>query len=330
MAISVKHRSPFGESWGRTQADLHNARAIAIINHRIGSSEPLAKKLTDGVLGAVFTLAFAERVARHEDTWKIHVGGLSQMIMLRRDHGERALPSWFQNLLVFDSVKEVFLPTRARRKTVLHALGEDSVRKVRHISTICEGLAELRRDVNACYAYPTVSPSDELANRIQHRLQILHHKTSMLRSDPSPYLQAFSRAIEIFLHLTWPCHETVDLPWLAVDLKRALCVPLVRLCSSMDLTYCQFMIGAVAAEDGSETKAWYLERLASMLLAMQLRGWDGTLEVLERGLMPDAKLLSRFKALWMEIVSMHMPLDSVSHKPVAPGVSGAHWRHLTW
>ena len=100
MAISMRHRSPCGEHWGKIQADLHNWRAITIINQRIGSSDPVAKKLTDAMLGAVFTLAFGERVAHDEAAWKVHVDGLSQMIMLRRAQGEHLLPSWFQNLLV--------------------------------------------------------------------------------------------------------------------------------------------------------------------------------------------------------------------------------------
>lgn len=63
----------------------------------------------------------------------------------------------------------------------------------------------------------------------------------------------------------------------------------------MDLTSCQFIIGAVAAASGSSTRVWFVDKLTSAARAMQDRGWgDEPFEILGRMVGADESLMEWF------------------------------------
>lgn len=63
------------------------------------------------------------------------------------------------------------------------------------------------------------------------------------------------------------------------------------------------MIGAVAAERRSDTRAWFVDRVARSVRWMQNRGWHEPLSLVEEraGLDGDTGLKGQFKALWKEL-----------------------------
>ncbi len=108
--------------------------------------------------------------------------------------------------------------------------------------------------------------------------------------------------MELILHLSWFPQET-DLTPVAGELKDALCALPVRPCLFMDLSSCQLMLGAVAASEGSEVRAWFVARLRRAVVTLRSRGWKRPLEILERGFVSDDGLVARFRALWKEMDS---------------------------
>jgi hypothetical protein len=55
---------------------------------------------TDGVLGAVTTLAFGATLEQDDVAWNIHIIGLAHMIKDRKSHAMSPLPSWMTDLIV--------------------------------------------------------------------------------------------------------------------------------------------------------------------------------------------------------------------------------------
>lgn len=62
------------------------------------------------------------------------------------------------------------------------------------------------------------------------------------------------------------------------------------------------MVGAVAAERGSDARAWFVDRVTRSVRWMQNRGWNEPLSLLEkRALDGDMGLMPQFRALWREL-----------------------------
>jgi hypothetical protein len=121
------------------------------------------------------------------------------------------------------------------------------------------------------------------------------------RVNDDPYIQATTRAFEIVIHLSWRKQSEIDLTSLASELKEALCRLQHRPCSYMNLTSCQLMIGAIAAEKGSQTRAWFVALLRSAVLALRSRGWDDPLEILKKGFVYESGLMTSLRSLWIEL-----------------------------
>lgn len=93
------------------QAGLHRSKAIGILQQRIDSGEALG----DGLLCAVLTMAFGDRLAGNDFGWSVHINGLAQMIRERRLRG-LAVPSWVSDLILL-SVAFLLRQTRATKLT---------------------------------------------------------------------------------------------------------------------------------------------------------------------------------------------------------------------
>jgi hypothetical protein len=140
-----------------------------------------------------------------------------------------------------------------------------------------------------------------VTDEIEEPLNELLCQAQAIRAYDNLAIQATSRAIELVLYLSWPPQSREILNHVASELKEALCQIQMRPCSHMDLTSCYLMIGAISADKGSQTRAWFMQKLKSAVLAMRSRGFGDPLEILKSGFVLDADLMASFRALWQEL-----------------------------
>ncbi|KAK7757577.1 hypothetical protein SLS62_000592 [Diatrype stigma] len=299
VAIGEKNWSPNVAS--KRRAEVHLSIAVNTVIQRIQSRQAQ----TDGVLAAVITLAFGERLARNDTAWNIHIDGLAQIIRERYAQGIFDMPLWFLDLQVFDSVNEIFGFPRMYHKKITEALGNHAGPALARVVSISDRVIQLRRSIDA-YRNPRLSTSS-MATDIEESLAALCREARDLQADDNPNVQAASRSIELVIRLSWPPQPGVDqdqdLARLANELKEAWCRFPIRPCAYMELTSYQFMIGAIAASQGSPTRVWYVTRLKGLVHGMQMRGWEEPLEALEGGFASDLVLLKGFKSLRKELMS---------------------------
>lgn len=94
MAICERHWYP--DTLYKWRSEIHRNAAFNIVIERIQSRQAQ----TDGVLGAVLTMAFGERLVGNDLAWNVHIDGLAQIIKDRHSRGIFVLPPWFSSLLV--------------------------------------------------------------------------------------------------------------------------------------------------------------------------------------------------------------------------------------
>ncbi|CAM1501423.1 Fc.00g105850.m01.CDS01 [Cosmosporella sp. VM-42] len=266
---------------------------MAIINHRL--DDPVIG-LTDGVLGAVFLLTFGMRLSNDEKAMDIHLEGLSQMVAYRRAQSNHSIPSWFTNLLLYDSIHQIVASTGSRHEKVIRALRDENIRRINEITKVARGVSELCLTLQDCQDHPM--KSSRIKDEIEELLTKLHCDTQALFQDEDPFVRSLMRAIKGFLFLSWPSEPEVDLRKLALDLRETMLQRQITLCGSHELTVWQYFIGGLAAESDPQTMNWFLMRLKEMLLAMRITRWQEVSAILKKGFFPDAPLLARFIELW--------------------------------
>lgn len=167
------------------------------------------------------------------------------------------------------------------------------------MANISDDLTQLQKSIDRHRNYPP--GSDVEAKQIEEVWNSLLCQTRALRLEDNPFVQATSRAIELILYLSWFPHLEGNFTLLANELKEVLSGLPMRPCLFMDITSCQLMLGAVAARKGSQTRAWFVAKLRTAVLALRSRGWVQPLEILEKGFVAEGVLVSRFRALWKEL-----------------------------
>lgn len=200
-----------------------------------------------------------------------------------------------------DSINHIFGFPRAWHPKLIHALREYHDRKITKLSSICDNVVQLWRAINFHHQNPLDPIS--IAKNIEEPLAEVHYQARALRSPDNVHIDAAARAIELVLHLLWPTQSPAHLTLLASELRGRRSHFPVRHCPYMDLTSFQLMIGAVAAERRSDTRAWFVDRVARSVRWMQNRGWHEPLSLVEEraGLDGDTGLKGQFKALWKEL-----------------------------
>lgn len=136
-----------------------------------------------------------------------------------------------------------------------------------------------------------------IAEDIDAPLTRLREKSQKLRrSKKNKYVYATALTLELILCLLWPpALQSNSLHNLAEELQQTTSQFPKMPCPYMDLTSCQFIIGAVSAETGSSTRMWFVDKLTSAARAMQDRGWsDEPFEILGRMLGADDSLIGWF------------------------------------
>ncbi|RSL80294.1 hypothetical protein CEP51_006671 [Fusarium floridanum] len=314
MAIGLKytprHRSP----WTSREADIRKYMAISMINKRLNT----AAGLSDGMLGAVFTLAFAERLASDERALDVHIQGLAQMIRLRRAAGITQVPSWFSDFIIYDSIGQAITSTNGSHEKLMQALRNENNPTSMDVSRIINGISQLRKALDE-FNTTKIPPRRDFLS-IEHQVDCLQLEVEVVLGSDDQYIRTLRFALQLFLLLSWLSKPDTDFGILAEELRYSLLKPRVRLCSSVEPTIWQFFVGAVAAEKSIETRTWYVDRLQRVFDSMQVTKWTEVVQLLDRTYMPDMGLLEKFKVVWQEIGYV----GQGRHGKVAEG-SGYSW-----
>ncbi|KAJ5382825.1 hypothetical protein N7517_000736 [Penicillium concentricum] len=285
MAVAVRHWSP-DDAW-QLKAYRHSYSAVHFIKQRIMSTGAR----TEGVLGAVIVLAFGASLERDDVVWNIHIIGLAHMI---KDRKSRANPP------PLDSVNAIFDFPRVYHERILEALIACDDQRILRIKRICDSAIQLQKTIESHHQHqfdPTM-----VARKIEEPLSQLHYEVRALGAVDDVYVQATARAIELVLYLLWPSRSGAYLTLLAGELKEAISRFPIKGCSYMNLTSFPLMIGAIAAEEDSLPRMWFVDRLAREVRALQLRGWNRPLSLLQNKYNNNkSSLMERFQALWCEL-----------------------------
>lgn len=139
--------------------------------------------------------------------------------------------------------------------------------------------------------------ADQIPLEAEEAWMRLHVKTRMLQSHDNSYVRATAKAAQLILNLSSAPKTGGGAEALATELKDALCQLPGRSCVYMDMTSCHIMIGAIAAERGSETETWFVKKLRPGVKTMQSRGWGDPFGFLERTFMADLDMLQQLRGL---------------------------------
>ncbi|KAL4973656.1 hypothetical protein BDW66DRAFT_100158 [Aspergillus desertorum] len=295
LAVAVRQWSP-DSSW-QSKADYRSYTAIRLIKQRIKSiATP-----SDGVLGAVITMALGASLVHDDIAWKIHMDGLAHIVRERASRDPHSLPAWLIDLIVQDSINSVFHFPRIWHQTIVQILGEHHDPRILRLAEISDSVVRLRKAIGSLYA-DAVNPIP-VARDIEEPLARLHYEARNLRATDNLHIDAAARTIELVLYLLWPTQSAAHLTLLAGELKEVICRFPIKGCTYMDLTSFQLVVGAIAADKASPVRAWFVERISKAVRWVQRRGWRDPLSIVETvfAAEPDDGLLGRFKTLWREL-----------------------------
>jgi hypothetical protein len=166
------------------------------------------------------------------------------------------------------------------------------------VADIADGVIQLRCLIDT---YRNSVGLVALEEEIDRTWTSLLRQVQALRREDNSDVQATSRAMELILHFSWRPQAAATLAVLASELKEALCRLPARPCLLMDLTSCQLMLGAVAAAEHTQTKAYFVARQRRAVSSLRSRGWTDPLAILENRLVSDDECVSRFKVLWKDL-----------------------------
>ncbi|KAI1321867.1 hypothetical protein F5Y16DRAFT_388339 [Xylariaceae sp. FL0255] len=297
LAIGARHLLP-AESYEDLYSDL-SSRVTKTIISRLNSDQALS----DAVLATVMTMAFGECLVHNRRAWAVHIEGGVQLIRERIARGLPAMAPWVRDLLVMDTVNDVFGFPRFYHKNIIKVLrttNDAQYQPLIRIAALCEDLVGLR--VSISEARKSSWDSDSLFRLIVEPIGALLVAARALREDKNESVRAASIAIELVIYLSWsPAAAWMNLTAITEELKEAMRRVLGRPCAYMDLTSCQLILGAVAAEEGSSTRTWFTDKLQSASRSLSSRGWDGALNILEGGFPAEDELAAEFRTIWRQI-----------------------------
>ncbi|KAK2595408.1 hypothetical protein QQS21_006882 [Conoideocrella luteorostrata] len=298
MAIATRHRktSDLVQS-SSAIATLHTCRAVNMISERLGR---VSTELTDGLLGAVFTLSYCELLVDNETARNAHITGLAQMVRLRKGQALRPIPRWITEFFFQDSVGAVIASPNDYSVRIAGALGVPNGKAyIQAISQVTAEFSKLSSLVDDFRLRLLPSQAQDISNLATS----LENSIDIMPKVKSSHLQALEHALRLYLHILWPPPLSLDrkLHCLVDHLKQSLHEPKIRLCSAMNLTVWQLFVGTVAAGGHSEMREWFIWRLKRIFSAMGIYAWERLLVLFGKTFMPDRTLLMKFKRVWEEI-----------------------------
>lgn len=193
----------------------------------------------------------------------------------------------------------IFNFPRLYHERILDIFKDCNDQRFSQIRAICDSVTQLQETIGSQHSQEF--DSDSIAREIEEPLANLHYNVRALRALDDPYVQATARSIELVLYLLWPSQSGAHLTLLAGELKDTICRFPIQGCSHMNLTSFQLMIGAIAANENSPTREWFVDRMAREVRAMQLRGWNEPLSMLTKRIISIKALTGRLQALWEEL-----------------------------
>ncbi|VTO85035.1 unnamed protein product [Fusarium graminearum] len=284
-SIALSHCTGQKDDVTFRQAVLHKGRAIKRINQKLSSPSGL----TDGVLSAVFTLTYAALLESDSKARDAHIQGLAQMIRVRRSVGNTAIPSWFCDFLLYDSLGQALLTSNYSNQPLIQALQNQNDPNAIDIEIISHRINGLCLLIDAYHESPSSGPDSALAIGLEvERLQL---EINTLLGSHENYVHSLHDALQLYLLLLWPVKEPDHLHGLAEGLRLALLQPHMRLCASMELVVWQLFVGATAAEPSSEVRSWFITRLREVSCSMTGLGQGVVIGTLTHAFTPDARLL---------------------------------------
>ncbi|KAI0487788.1 hypothetical protein F4859DRAFT_466185 [Xylaria cf. heliscus] len=297
MAIGLRNWSP--DKNNQQIACDFSSKATESIIQRIRSG----RVTTDAVLAAVLTMAFGERLVHNNQAWNIHMDGAAQLVYERISQGLPALSPWLEDLFIKETINDVFGFSRYyHKKLVIAACTAHDFKcsPLIRMATLCENLACWMEGVNTSRKHP--QKSDFIMEHIMQPMYDMLSEARAIRVNGSPTLQASCITVELIIYLSWSSSpEAINLNAVASELKEATCASQFRPCYYFDLTCCQLMIGAIAADEGSPTRAWFMDRLKSAWRIVKSRGCNNAMDILERNMTFKTGLKAQFKSLWIEL-----------------------------
>ncbi|KAI1750557.1 hypothetical protein F4782DRAFT_248349 [Xylaria castorea] len=297
MAIGLRHWSPCREY--QLIACETSAKATETIIQRISSGQVV----TDAVLAAVLTMAFGERLVYNDLAWKIHIDGAVQLVYERISRGLPALSPWIEDFLIEDIINDMFGFPRFYHKKFVNAAytsHDAHCSSLIRIAGLCENLGRWMQEIDASRKHPNTS--DFIIEQIMQPMQDILAQARAIRADGTPTSQTACIAIELIVYLSWNSPQgTINLTAVASELKEAMCARQFRPCHYVELTSCPLMIGAMAADEGSPTRTWFMKRLKSAWQMVKSRGCNDAMNILERNMVFKTGLEAQFKSLWMEL-----------------------------
>ncbi|KAI1266285.1 hypothetical protein F5Y18DRAFT_435203 [Xylariaceae sp. FL1019] len=297
MAIGFRHWS--ADRYYQEIACKYSSKATETVIQRIGAG----RGATDAVLASVWTMAFGERLLSNEAAWKIHINGAVELLNERKAQGLTVLPCWAEDLLTRDIINDLFgFPRFYHQKLVdvTSSSGGTQNSFLVCVANLCERLADWITVIETLQASPQTS--DFIVQKVIQPMQEMISEAQTIRSQGRPTLQATCITIQLIIYLSWSCSPGgIDLTAIAEELKGAICATQFRPCCYCDLTSCDFMIGALAAREGSATRAWFIKRLKRPWEIVRSHGCDDIVGMLERNMGSKTGLAKRFRSLWEEL-----------------------------
>ncbi|KAK5633676.1 hypothetical protein RRF57_009390 [Xylaria bambusicola] len=311
MAFGLRHWSQDND-YQQLACDFSSKATENIIN-RIGTG----RGITDAVLAAVLTMAFGERIVHNDVAWNIHIDGAVQLVIERVSRGLPAVSPLLEELLVNavlgqemadrllhrDIINDIFgFPRFYHKKFVDVARSSQDTQwtSLIRLAKVCETLTHWMEAIGA--SRTTAQDSNFIMERIAHPMHDILSEARAMRRYGSVVLQASCICIELIIYLSWDClSNTINLTAVASELKEAIHASQFRPCCYSDLTCCQLMLGAVAANEDSPTKEWFMSRLGSAWRVVKSRGCNNAMDILERNIVFKTGLDARFKSLWSDL-----------------------------
>ncbi|KAH8811075.1 hypothetical protein F5884DRAFT_265510 [Xylogone sp. PMI_703] len=310
LAANV-HNVRVSKSSNSVVVNSHRGQAIRLVNERLND---LQTALSDGIMGAVFTLAFSDQLAGDHDSCKVHLSGLERMLQVRLSTWQSRPVAWLSNLIVSTAMS-----TAVRLPDSTYGM-QNIISITDSLDGACDGviraatliLAHVHGLISRINSSSTFEGRDWHAAISCHLLQI---EQLISMNSKFQYLQELSPMVAVLLgckifleYMLSPCGESlVSQEERAVELMHSLKAPGIHLCSSLDLALWQLMMGAILKSE-LEIHAWYIMMLRRAVHALQITSWREALDILRKSFWVEHVFAEPCHSIWLEVTTVPQAL----------------------
>ncbi|KAF3025614.1 hypothetical protein E8E14_012738 [Neopestalotiopsis sp. 37M] len=248
-------------------------------------------------------MAFGERLVQNNAAWKVHIDGLTEMLNQRYERGERFLPPWLYEMVISDATNYVLGFPRWYHPQLAQVICKYGLPAISDIEKMCSALVEVLKSIDEVQAALPSQTSGLKELEIDRRVRDILRQARALRANDTPCVCITATTVELILSLSWPQHDlAVEGAATAEEMRQALGRFCVRPCCYADLTSGYLMIGAIAADEGSETRQWFISRLKDSLASVRADGSPiDTTEALKAEFVDKVGSMLYSNVLWNDI-----------------------------